>query len=164
MLAAQVKYACKYDQLRDHIRLRLDVGSRPLRGASGLVADRGCSRWPCFRAVLDRRSTPPFACAGWSCSPPLHCVRFGRWLGSSLHCIRVLCFWWGGSKQDVRVSRGRFRDLSLEHGCALLLCYVIYRGLLYVVCWYVGVLPLKVGSCGRDRPPRTSSSRFGATR
>ena len=29
---------------------------------------------------------------------------------------------------------------------------MLCRGLLYVVCWYVGVLPLKVGSCGRSRP------------
>ena len=29
---------------------------------------------------------------------------------------------------------------------------MLCHGLLYVVCWYVGVLPLKVGSCGRSRP------------
>ena len=40
----------------------------------------------------------------------------------------------------------------MEHVSASLHCCVLCRGLLYVLCWYVGVLPLKVGSCGRDRP------------
>jgi hypothetical protein len=57
--------------------------------------------------------------------------------------------------QDVGVYRGRFCDVSLRlrsmfaHRC-IAVCSVV--GLLYVLCWYVGVLPLKVGSCGRSRP------------
>jgi hypothetical protein len=41
---------------------------------------------------------------------------------------------------------------AVEHVSASLHCCVLCRGLLHVICWYVGVLPLKVGSCRRDRP------------
>ena len=104
-------------------------------------ADRGCSRWPCFRAILDRRSLHPLCVLAGAVGPP--CIACGSVVGwelavSSLHCNRVLYFWWA-SDQDGRVSRGRFRDLSLrlrcaEHNCAIvaLLC-VLYRGLLHYV-------------------------------
>ena len=89
---------------------------------------------------------------------PLHCVRIGRWLGARriAFVFGLWCFWWT-SVHDVRVCRGRFGDVSLRllaaaehvsallHSCiAVVLCRA--RGLLYVLCWYVGVLPLKVGT------------------
>ena len=55
-----------------------------------------------------------------------------------------------------RVCRGRFRDVTLRlwsmfaHRC--LQNALSWVAVQYVLCWYVGVLPLKVGSCGRSRP------------
>jgi hypothetical protein len=128
-------------QLENDFGLRLDWGSRPLRGASWLGDDRGCSRWPCFRAILDRISTPllpPPLRADGSCGSPLHCVRNGRSLGARCRAI-VFCADGGPlSEQHVRVCRGRFCDLSLRLRSASLHCCVLCRarGLLYVLCGY----------------------------
>ena len=52
MLAAQVN-ARKHEKFENDFGLRLDLVSRPLRGASGMGPDRGCTRWPCARADMD---------------------------------------------------------------------------------------------------------------
>ena len=57
MLAAQVN-ARKARQPENDFGLRVDWGPLPLRGASLVGVNRGCSRWPWFRAIMDRISTP----------------------------------------------------------------------------------------------------------
>ena len=79
------------DELENDFGLRLDWGSRPLRGASGLGDDRGCSRWPCFRALLDRRSLPSLCVLAGAVGPP--CLMFGslvRWMLAALHSCLLL--------------------------------------------------------------------------
>jgi hypothetical protein len=86
--------------VEDDFGLRLDLGSRPLRGASELVADRGYSRWPCFRAVLDRRSTSPLCVLAGAVGPS--CIVFGSvvdWELAALHSCSVLLV-----EQDVRAG------------------------------------------------------------
>ena len=117
------------------------------------------SRWPCFRADVDRRSLPPLCVLAGAVGP--HFLVFGSVVGWMLDAIAIVFGASGGpltSEQDVRVCRGRFCDVTLRlwrRACsrivALLfaLSWVAVRGMLV---WYVGVLTLKVGSCGRDRP------------
>ena len=172
MLAAQVN-ACKDDQLRIIMRIIFGfvwIWGIGLCGALLgwlLIAAAECSRWPFIRAVLDRRHVrrppPPFAC--WlELWVPLALCSVRSLVGSSLHCIRVLCFWWA-SEQDVRVSRGRFRDLSLRlwsmfaHLC-IALCSVVG-----CCTWHAG---MRVSCLSRWDPAgeiarRTSISRFGAS-
>jgi hypothetical protein len=145
MLAAQVN-ARKHDQLRMILGFVWNGGLGLCEALLGWLLIAAAVRWPCFRAVMDRRSTPPFACWPRSRGSPLHCVRFGRWLGARCIAFVFMCFWWA-SEQDVRVSRGRFHDLSLRlrSMSASLHCCVLYRGLLYVISLVCGCPASKGG-------------------
>ena len=152
MLAAQVN-------ARKHENLRMILG---FEWIGGLFFCEGLLCWVVVAAAAAGRGlgliwtaypSPPFACWPELWVPIASCS--DRWSdGCSPRCNRVWCLCWT-SVHAERVYRGRCCDVSLRlrsmfaHRCIVcMLC----RGLLYVVCWYVGVLPLKVGSCGRSRP------------
>ena len=85
MLAAQVN-ARKHDKLRIDFALRVELVSLLLRGASLLGCDRGCSRWPCLRAIMDRISTPLLCVLAGAVEP--HCTVFGSLVGWELAALQ----------------------------------------------------------------------------
>jgi len=90
MLAAQVN-ARKARQPENDFGLRVDWGPLPLRGASLVGVNRGCSRWPWFRAIMDRISTPSLCVLAGAVGHP--CIVFGsvvHWMLAALHSCLVL--------------------------------------------------------------------------
>ena len=85
MLAAQVN-ARKHDNLRMILGIRVEWGSLPLRGASLVGCDRGCSRWPWFRADLGRLSTPLVCVLAGAEGHP--CTVFGSLVGWELAALQ----------------------------------------------------------------------------
>ena len=127
-----------------------------------MSADRGCSRGPCFRALLDRKSPPPIAC--WlELWVPLALRAERSFVGSSLPRNRVLCFWWA-SEQDGRDRRGRFRDMTqrlwsmFAHRC-IAVCSVVG-----CCTWYMLVCgcPASQGGIQRARSPAGRRVRASA--
>ena len=145
--------------LAKHDNLRTILG---FEWIGGLCLCEGLLWWVLIAAAAAGRGLGRL----WTAYPPLPfaCCRElwvtlalcsdRSFIGCSPHCIRVWCSCWT-SVHDERVYRGRCCDVSLRlrsmfaHRCIVVnaLSWVAVRGML--VC---GVLPLKVGSCGRSRP------------
>ena len=87
---------------------RLELGSRLLRGASRLGAGRGCSRWPCVWAFLDRRSTPSLCVLAGAVGP--HCTVFGSVVGWELAPLHRGA---GHDEGEKEGSKGQGKGLEL---------------------------------------------------
>ena len=72
----------------------MEWGSLLLLGASLLGCDRGCSRWPWFRADLDRISLPSLCVLAGAVGHPCIVLRFGRRMDARRIAI-VLCAYGG---------------------------------------------------------------------
>jgi hypothetical protein len=81
MLAAQVN-ASKHDNLRMILGFAWVGGLGLCEALLGWVMgdDRGCSRWPCLRAILDQISTPLLCVLAGAVGPPcIACGTVVRW-------------------------------------------------------------------------------------
>ena len=90
MLAAQVN-ARKHENLIMILGFEWNGGALLLLGAALLGCDRGCSRWPWFRADLDRISLPSLCVLTGAVGHP--CIVFGsvvHWMLAALHSCLVL--------------------------------------------------------------------------
>ena len=89
MLAAQVN-ARKHDQLRMILGFVWSWGLGLCEALLGWLLIAGAVAGRAFGLLWTEDPPPPLRAGRYEPCPPLHCVRFGRWLGA--RCIAfVLC-------------------------------------------------------------------------